>query len=224
MATHTNTAADWRRAAVMVAAGVLAAAGLAVTPNPAAAQHRSENDGRALDANRRVGGSGVNDGGVGAKGYNRSGPMVTGNQIITGNVTAGRQFRGPVPYRDAGSFRGPTAGSFSSDRFIRDSSGVPRAYGAPEVDLSRPSAFYGSNRVLPPPEGYLPTAGATGGYVAGSTSAVAQPNVGLTRSYSPTLDPTLRSSELILPSTDGANPDGTLSASPLYGVRVCRAG
>ena len=223
MASHTKTTADWRHAAVMVAAGVLAAAGLVATATPAAAQYRSNNDGRALDANKRVGSSGQNDGAGGNAGYGRNGPMVTGNQIITGNVTAGRQFRGPVPYTDPGNFRGVTSGSFSSDRFVRETAGVPRPYGAPEVDMSRPSAFFGSGRATPPPTGYVPTAGATGGYVP-TDSAVAQPNIGLSRGYSPTLDPTLRTSELIMPSPDQAGRESTLSASPLYGVRVWRAG
>jgi hypothetical protein len=224
MAGHdTKPAADWRRAAVWTAAGLLAAAGLAATPFPAAAQHRSNNDGRALDANKRVGSGGQNDGAPGNNGYGRNGPMVTGNQIVTGNVTAGRQFRGAVPYGDPANFRGPTSGSFSSDRFVRDSAGVPRSYGSPEVDLSRPTAFYGSGRAAPPPTGYVPTAGATGGYIPTDT-AVARPNLGLARSYSPTLDPALRSGELVMPSLDGANRESMLSASPLYGVRVWRAG
>ena len=71
---------DWRCAAVLVAARLLATAGLAVTP--ASAQHRSENDGRALDRNTRVGSGGRNDG-CGGSGpvcaYGRGGPMVTGN-------------------------------------------------------------------------------------------------------------------------------------------------
>ena len=219
MTSHTKST-DWRRAAAVVAAGVLAAAGVIATSTPAAAQFRRE-DGRALDSNRRVGGGRENDAGSN-NGYGRSGPMVTGNQIITGNVTAGREFRGPVPYTDPGNFRGITSGSFSSDRFVRETAGVPRAY-APEVDLSRPSAYYGSGRAAPPPVGYLPTAGATGGYIP-SGDAVARPNYELTRTYSPTLDPTLRARELIMPGAAGPDGESTLSASPLYGVRVWRAG
>src|SRR3954452_18504994 len=118
MTKHLETAGDWRRAATFVAAGLLAAAGILATPHPVAAQYRSNNDGRALDANSRSGSGGQNDASPSAA--NR-GQAVSGNQIITGNVTAGRQFRGPVPYSDPGSFRGPTAGSFSSDRFVRQS-------------------------------------------------------------------------------------------------------
>jgi tetratricopeptide (TPR) repeat protein len=216
MATQTKTAAEWRRA--VAAAGVLAAATLVA--NPASAQQRSNNDGRALDANPRVGSGGQNDQGGG--GYSRQGPMVTGNQIVTGNVTAGRQFRGPVAYTDPNSFRGVTSGMFS-DRFVRESAGVPRPYGGGQADLTQPRAFYGSGLATPPPTGFVPTAGATGGYVAGNSAAV-QTDLSLSRSYSPTLDPSLRSRELIMRSADAGDQDSVLSASPLYGVRVWRPG
>ena len=226
MVKQTKTTADLRRAAWVVAAGVVGAAVIAATATPATAQYRRDSDGRALDANTRVGSGGQNDGGASSPYSNsvgRNGPMVTGNQIVTGNVTAGRQFRGPVGYSDPGSFRGVSTGSFASDRFVRDSAGVPRTFGPPDVDLSRPTAFYGSGRVEPPPVGYVPTAGATGGYVPTDT-ALAQPNLGLQRAYSATLDPVLRSSELIMPSPDASDRDSVLSASPLYGVRIWRAG
>ena len=63
---------------------------------PAAGQ-----DGHANDANNRVGSNGYNSG---------SGQhvTVTGNQIVTGNVTGGRAFRGPVPYTDPSGFMGPS--------------------------------------------------------------------------------------------------------------------
>src|SRR5688572_26239411 len=111
MTSDTRTA-DWRRAATVVAAGLLAAAGILATATPAGAQFRRE-DGRALDSNKRVGSNGQNEPGS-SNGYVRSGPMVTGNQIVTANVTARRQYRGPVPHSDPGNFRGITAGSLSS--------------------------------------------------------------------------------------------------------------
>src|SRR5436190_9132453 len=77
------------------------------------------NNGNALDANNRIGSGGYNSGGN----QNR-GAGYTGNDIINGNVTAGKTFQGFVPYRDPGAFRGPTVGN-SMDRFIRDSSGTP---------------------------------------------------------------------------------------------------
>src|SRR5687768_10575208 len=86
----------WRGAAVLVAAGLVSAALSA----PASAQVRQEGAGRGLDANPRAGSAGRNDDGRVGRG-----PLVTGNQIVTGNVTAGRQFRGPVGYSDPGEFR-----------------------------------------------------------------------------------------------------------------------
>src|SRR5689334_19408617 len=102
--SHPFTTPDvrpWRRAALLVAAGLVSVA----LANPASAQYRQDN-GRALDANPRAGSGGQNDGGSPA---GRNNPLVTGNQIITGNVTAGRQFRGPVGYSDPSEFRGPTS-------------------------------------------------------------------------------------------------------------------
>jgi len=210
---------DWRNAAFLVAAGLLTAASVAA---PASAQYRQDNNGRALDKNNRVGGDGTNsprDTSVG------SGSMVTGNQIVTGNVTGGRQFRGLVPYGDAGNFRGPTGASLgreiSTDRFVAESAGVPRANG-PEVSLRQPTAFYGSRRATPPPVGYVPTVGATGGFIPTSPAAVTgelgnQPqNSGL--------DPTIRTGELMLPTLDQNNQQSILTASPLYGIRVWQNG
>ena len=203
---------DWRAAAVIVAAGLLASAGAV------SAQTRRD-DGRALDANSRVGSERSNDPSSTPNPY---APNVTGNQIVTGNVTAGRQFRAPVPYSEPGGFSGIRTSSTAMDRFVRQSAGTPTRYGN-EVDLSRPQAFYGSGRATPPPVGYLPTAGASGGYV-GTGATAANPNVGMTRSYSSAFDPTFRASEFIMSTQAGPNQDSVLSASPLYGVRVWRPG
>src|SRR3954470_8353625 len=70
----------------------------------ATAQYRVET-GHANDVNNRVGSSGLNGGGSNRGQFNG----VTGNDIVTGNVTAGKQFRGNVPYTDARAFRGNLA-------------------------------------------------------------------------------------------------------------------
>ena len=44
------------------------------------------------------------------------------NLVITGNVTGGKSFRGPIPYSSTNAFRGPL-GSTSLDSFRRDSAG-----------------------------------------------------------------------------------------------------
>src|SRR6202012_358283 len=95
---------------------ILAAAVAGVTFIAAAnsqAQFRVDNSG-ARDANNRIGSNGSNDGiggGGGAPGtksglgiYNG----VTGNDIVTGNVTGGKEFRGRIDYTDPEAFREAT--------------------------------------------------------------------------------------------------------------------
>src|SRR5437868_10416704 len=67
------------------------------------------NNGNALDANNRIGSGGFNQG----AGDRYRGPYAgyTANDVINANVTAGKTFRGPVPYRDPGAFTGPNAGN-----------------------------------------------------------------------------------------------------------------
>lgn len=142
---------NWILAAAVAAVPLLAIAA------PASAQYQSNNDGRARDANNRVGSGGSNGD------ARRSGPNVTGNQIVNGNVTGGRAFRGAVPYSgDARGFRGPTVGG-ASDRFIRDSAGVPER-GQTQAQTFSPQPFYGESRAVAPPPGYQQL-GSTGGYV-----------------------------------------------------------
>src|SRR5687767_15038803 len=74
------------------------------------AQQRVGDDGRALDANPRVGSGGYNSGPI------RDTLRVNPNNIVTGNVTGGREFRGHVPYTDPREFRG-TVGGLDVDRF-----------------------------------------------------------------------------------------------------------
>src|SRR5206468_5700335 len=81
-------------------AGALAACAIFT---PAAFPQARINNGNVLDANNRIGSGGYNTGG----GNNQyRGPYVgyTAQDVITGNVTGGQQFRGVVPYRDPYSF------------------------------------------------------------------------------------------------------------------------
>src|SRR5206468_10725525 len=112
-----SRATTWRRMRGVAAAAMVSAA----LASPTFAQYRQEN-GRALDANPRAGSGGQND--APNQGLGR-GPLVTGNQIVTGNVTGGRQFRDVTLYSDPSEFRDITAGRFTTDRFIRQSAGVP---------------------------------------------------------------------------------------------------
>src|SRR5688572_3426359 len=92
MTTTTTTTSQVQVKGCLRAAAVAAA--LAIGAAQAQAQYPSSNDGRARDASNRVGSGGSNGEGV----DNRVG--ATGNQIITGNTTGGREFRGPVGYTD----------------------------------------------------------------------------------------------------------------------------
>src|SRR5438876_4464628 len=100
----------------------VAAALAATVTMPAMAQQRVDNA-NARDANNRIGSSGYNEGGANRGAY----VGVTGNDIVTGNVTGGKAFRGNVPYTDPRAFREST-GLSGIDPFLRDSSG-PGYYG-----------------------------------------------------------------------------------------------
>ena len=112
---------------------------------------------------------------------------------------------------DPSSFRGPTSGALSSDRFVRESAGPPVNVGGVQtrIDLTRPQAFYGSERATPPPAGYVPTVGATGGYVATDSAALA--NTIRNRSLSLGLDSAARPGELMLPTLDQSKSTGLVT-------------
>src|ERR1041385_7257694 len=83
------------------------------------AQHRIGSDGHALDASNSIGSGGDNPNDA----YKRVGEKVNGNDIVTGNVTGGKEFRGQIPYTDPRAFRqqnGSLGGNV--DKFIRPSS------------------------------------------------------------------------------------------------------
>src|SRR5690349_13169319 len=98
----TNSKTKW----ILLAA--IAAVPLAGVP--ASAQYQREQDGNALDGNRRVGDDYRNNTRAGYRIDNRITIIdrPTGNQIVTGNVTGNRQFRGNVGYTDPREFRGNT--------------------------------------------------------------------------------------------------------------------
>jgi len=186
---------------------------------PASAQQRVNQDGRALDANTRVGSDGSNDP---RNSLDRRDQTVTGNQVVTGNVSGNRSFRGPVPYRDPYEFRGPVAGSASS-RFIRDSSAAPTR-DAPHTDYGQPTVYYGAERNTPPPPGFRPSS-FTGGYFGTGVSETTTSN--------PYFNPSFQSTSQIFSSSPGMlRPGGgtmevggdqnqqptLLSVSPLSGV------
>jgi tetratricopeptide (TPR) repeat protein len=137
--------------------------------------------GQVLDANNRIGSYGYNNG-VNGFGVSNN-QVVTGNQVINGNVTGGREFRGFVPYTDPGAFRGPTAGR-GMDDFVKNSSGIVAPYtGSQTFNNNGPRPFYGDSRAAPPPPGFVQN-GLSSGYVPAPTRT---PNLADTRLGNPDL-------------------------------------
>src|SRR5256885_9068053 len=97
--------------------------------------------GRANDASNRVGSGGRNNSGTYSGTYSNFVPN-NGNQIVTGNVSMGREFRGRVGYFDPSAFHGTTAGDIS-DNFAKNSAGVPRSH-TPEPVPNTSVPFYGA--------------------------------------------------------------------------------
>jgi tetratricopeptide (TPR) repeat protein len=206
-----------RRISVSILALV---AGMTVSAH---AQNRI-NTGNANDANNRIGSGGINPGGN----QNR-GPYVgyTSTDIVNGNITAAKTFRGYVPYRDPGAFAGPTAsgGIGGVDRFVRDSSGTPYSgFGGYNSNAAVARPYYGDSRAAPPPSGYI-NQGFTGGAVP---NPLPPPRFGSDLRLGDPMDtlmvPNTRPGQLMLPGpVDASNSDTLLTASPLYGVRSWRA-
>ncbi len=197
-----------------------AVAAVSFVGSSASAQQRVGGDGRALDANNRVGSGGINEGGGGGP----LGPGQIGNQIVTGNVTAGQQFRGFVPYSDPFSFRAPVGGT-GVDRFVRDSAGVP-IRGGGVVGLNNNASalnvrpFYGESTTATRPPGFVDVPGAQGFLPVSRLSRDAG-DLRLGRPFDVPQPTTPQPGQLILPGP--LNPDTqqptVITASPLYGVR-----
>ena len=127
-------------------AAVLAAMPVAMLSPSAFAQSQQPVDGRTLDANNRIGSGGTNT-------Y-RAPPSagVFGNNVINGNVTAGKSFRGSVGYSDPTEFRGFQAGR-ATDNFIKDSSQVGVSNTPPPIPNASSTYFSPSRFALPPQSG-----------------------------------------------------------------------
>lgn len=175
-------------------------------------QYMTGNDGRALDASNQIGSGGYN------QSVSRT-PSVTPDDIIYGNVTGGRQFRGGVNMFDSREFRGTTS-TRSTDDFIRDSSGAPIP-GTAGVDLTKPQPFYGDYRAVAPPANSAQV-GATGAFVG--TSGPQRLDHSISGLQPGTLN-YASPNALILPNgTQGAAQNqSVLTGSPLYGVRELSA-
>lgn len=130
----------------------LAIAGVIGSAGVAAGQYQIDTS-RATDANRRVGSAGYNDSVV-VREYGAAN-LVT-NNLVNGNITAGRGFRGSLGYADTRAFRGQLPSS-SIDRFVQGSSGITTG-GLPSFNSNVVRPYYGVGRGV-----NLPTAGSGDG-------------------------------------------------------------
>ncbi len=145
----------WIKTSVLSAA--VAAVPFLLTSS-AQAQQRIAADGHALDASNRLGSGGNNP----DDSTKRVAAPLIGNDVVTGNVSGGKQFRGQVPYTDPRAFRGANGSDgVTSDNFIRSSSAA-----GPDARLATTAEpFYGSGRAVPPPDGYVNYTPGTGAFV-----------------------------------------------------------
>ena len=185
------------------------------------AQYRVDT-GHVNDANNRIGAGGLNgDSRFGHGQYTG----VTGNDIVTGNVTQGKQFRGFVPYSEERAFRGFLP-ERTSDLFIRSSSGTPYGgYGGYNSNANTLRPFYGDSRAAAPPPGFTPTNIGSGGYVPapieqriGSDLRLGNP-----LDITPVALPAPGTTVLPGPVDPSTNNNTLITASSLYGVRQWNA-
>jgi len=195
--------------------GLMALAITGALSMTAGAQYRVDN-GNTNDANNRVGSGGIN----GNTRQSNSGARFNGvssTDVVYGNVTGGKEFRGALQSTDPRAFRGFAAGGVS-DRFIRgSSSGV---YGSNAQNVQ---AYYGDSRGVAPPSGFERQ-----GYVGGYIPAPAASRLGSDLRLGDVLDSPViapvRPGDLMLPGpVDASNTNTMLSASPVYGIRTMRA-
>lgn len=130
------------RARFALATAVLAMPALLLAPKASAQQQIAAN-GTALDANNRIGSQGINT-------Y-RPAPSsgVLGNQIINGNVSNGREFRGSVPYSDPNEFAGFQAGRAVAN-FEKNSVGVGVPYTPSNTTPNNSTPYYSETRFAAP--------------------------------------------------------------------------
>lgn len=135
---QAKTSSQW---ALVLAVGGVALMGL---PSLGLAQFQTQNNtGRALDANNRLGSGGVNDARSVAGGY-------SADDVVYGDVTRGRQFRGSVS-PDPRAFHGPL--TTPSDTLTKDSGpGVYERGG--DYDPSRAQKYWGDDKGVNAPHGY----------------------------------------------------------------------
>jgi tetratricopeptide (TPR) repeat protein len=201
-----------RRRWILTAAVTAATAGSLLAPSTASAQYRINNNGRALDANNQVGSGGRNPNDAAARQPN----LPTGNDIVTGNVTAGRHFRGDVDYTDPGAFRGRTAG-IRSDNFLRQSSGP----GQDTRLAEEATKYYGDSRGVAPPANFTQAGIGSSGYIPAQPTvnrSIGDQRGGAIDFNQPFVLPA--AGQLLLPGPiDPSAGQQYITASPLTGIR-----
>ncbi len=202
-----------RRTRTLLAA-VLAAMPVAMSTSSAFAQSQKPVDGRTLDANNRIGSGGTNT-------Y-RPPPSVGvfGNNIVNGNVTGGKEFRGTVNYSDPTEFRAVTPGR-ATDDFIKNSSqvGVPNT---PPPLTNGSSTYFSPSRFAPPPQPGFVTAPNGQGYVPEKEIIIQSNDARLGAHLNAQAFGNIpKAGELLLPGPvdPTSNAQTVLSASPLTGIR-----
>lgn len=182
---------------------------------PAGAQVRVGEDGRAADANSRVGSGGYNT-------PRRNATILTPNDIAVGNVTGGQEFRGTITRDPTQPFGGRSG--LASDRFLRRAT--------PQVSTDAPNRPAGL--VATPFYSTTPVGNAPNGFALNPYTGQYQPISRVTRGAEdiqfgvPPGTPVIRPSadggeQLVLPTTmrdeNGAYSPMLMTATPLLGVR-----
>jgi hypothetical protein len=201
---------------------ILAAAVSATLAGSTMAQYRVGTDGRALDANNRIGSGGYN------QGYQGVSPISNGNflqnNLITGNITGGKEFRGSIPYTAPDAFRGNAAGS-AMDAFVRSSSGAPYG-GVPQNNAQTVQSFYGTSYAAPAPPNYVQQGIGAGAFVPAKTMSREASDLRLGQVMNAPTTTLPQPGQLMLPGpVDASTSNSTMiTASPLYGVRQWNMG
>lgn len=204
--------------AILTAIPAIAVAGWAA---PAMAQYRVGDDGRANDANNRLGSGGYNS----SRNVDQRSAAITNSQIYYGNTTGLSYFHGNVQGFDPFTVNTNTQ-TQATDRFNAIAGPVNytnRVTGSPQENTGVP--FYvTSNLASPPPEAMTQTSNGVG--MIPAPRITQQPNdmrLGLVNSV--TNENYLPSpGELDLPGPVDASGNPTiLTASPLYGVKAWSA-
>ncbi len=151
---------------------------------------------------------------------------VTGNDIVTGNVTGLRYFHGTVDYTDPRAFRGSAPSLENpSDTLIRAAGDAPTPDNTAPQFQPQGRVFYGDVRNVPPPPDYKPIAPGTAGYIPSQQvqpRSVADARLGDISHGSVVDNP--ETSQLILQGPlDQQGQPSIITASPLFGIRPATA-